>query len=284
MICKICNSKKLKRLFSKIGRDKNEYSILQCKTCNVIQTYPQPENTSFLYEEDYFEKRTERGYNHYISPFLKKELIRVWELNLKDLKFDKLTRKLWNFKNNLELLEIGSAAGFFLEYMKNKNWNVTGVEISYTMVEFAKKKLKLNVIHGDFLDIEFNHKYDCIVSWATIEHVKDPVYAFKKIYKILNQNGVFIFSTCRWGFFSKILKENWRFMNVPEHLFFFNEKTLDTILRDIGFRRYSMITYGSGLTKKNNMSILYRISKTVMDKLVKIVNSGDMIACLYIKN
>ncbi len=151
------------------------------------------------------------------------------------------------------------------------------------MVDYAKNQLKLNVIHGDFLETKFHYPFDCVVSWATIEHLPNPLKVFEKISSILKENGIFIMSTCRWGLLSKLQKESWRFMNVPEHLFFFNEIQLDRILHSYGFRRVSMITYGSGLTAKKNMSFFYKISKILLDRLVKILNMGDMMALMYIK-
>lgn len=285
MNCKICNYNDLKTLFTKTGKDQNVYFIVQCNNCGIVQTYPQPEDVYSLYKNDYFEKRTDRGYNNYLSQDLKNQLIYVWQLNLKDLGFFNYEKEIFKKNQNPRLLEIGCAAGYFLEYMKNRNWDVMGVEISKEMSDFAIKKLQLNVINQDFLKSTFNYNsyFDCVVLWASIEHFKDPLFAFKKIYDSLKSEGLFIFSTCRWGLLAKWQKEKWRFMNVPEHLFFFNEDQLTQILHRIGFKKISLITYGSGLTKKAKMSFSYRFAKNVLDKLVKITHNGDMLAMMFKK-
>lgn len=285
MRCKICDHNQCKILFSKKGKDLNLYYIVKCKSCGVIQTYPQPEEIKHLYQKEYFETRTDRGYNNYLSEKLKNQLIKVWELNLNDLNFYQYENKIFQREPKPKLLEIGCAAGYFLEYMKNRHWEVMGVEISEEMCEFAQKQFHINVINIDFLSLNFDYKsnFNCIVLWASIEHFKDPISVFKKVYDLLKDKGIFIFSTCRWGILAKIQKEKWRFMNVPEHLFFFNEKQLTNILHEIGFKKVSMITYGSGLTAKPDMNFFYKLSKTILDKVVKLINQGDMLAMMFIK-
>jgi SAM-dependent methyltransferase len=282
MNCPICNHNQFKVLFSKKGVDQNLYDIVQCRKCKVVQTYPQPIEIEQFYQRNYFHKRTDRGYNNYLSDALKKQLISVWELNLKDLGFFSYEEKILN--DHPKLLEIGCAAGYFLEYMKLRGWDVLGVEISKEMSDFAKNQLGLNVVNQDFLEFDITiNEFDCVVLWASIEHFKDPIRVFKKIDLVLKPKGVFVFSTCRWGLIARLLKDRWRFMNVPEHLFFFNETQLEQILASIGFKKISRITYGSGFTSKPEMSLIYRLSKRFFDTLVKRIHQGDMLAMMFQK-
>lgn len=284
MKCGICNFNELEKLFTKIGKDQKLYQILKCKNCKVVQTFPREINSKDLYEKDYFEKRTDRGYNGYTSENIKKTLIQTWEFNLKDLDFYKYEKEIFKKNSKPKLLDIGCASGFFLEYIQKRNWEVYGVEISKEMADFAKDQFNLNVWNGDFLEYKTDLSFDCITMWASIEHFSDPIKVFEKIAQLLKTKGIFIFSTCRWGFLAKIKKENWRFMNVPEHLYFFNEKQLEKILKSLNFKLISYITYGSGFTKKENASLIYKIFKLTFDKLVKIINMGDMLAMIFIKD
>jgi len=168
--------------------------------------------------------------------------------------------------------------------MKLRGWDVLGVEISKEMSDFAKNQLGLNVVNQDFLEFDITiNEFDCVVLWASIEHFKDPIRVFKKIDLVLKPKGVFVFSTCRWGLIARLLKDRWRFMNVPEHLFFFNETQLEQILASIGFKKISRITYGSGFTSKPEMSLIYRLSKRFFDTLVKRIHQGDMLAMMFQK-
>ncbi len=283
MECGICNSVNIEQIFKKKGKDNLFYTIIKCKDCKVVQTYPRPNSTEKLYDELYFQKRTDRGYNQYFSENTKKVLLNTWKLNLKDLKFFNYESEIFKRNNNPKLLEIGCAGGFFLQYMRSRGWDVEGVEISKVMSELARENLKLKVFNINFMDFNSSSTYDCIVLWATIEHFLNPVEVFRKIYNLLSENGILIFSTCRWGWLAKIKKQNWRFMNVPEHLFFFNEKTITPILENLCLKRISYVTYGSGMTSKKNMSFFYKFFKTIADSFVKKLNRGDMMAMMFQK-
>ncbi|MCS7205681.1 MAG: class I SAM-dependent methyltransferase [Leptospiraceae bacterium] len=285
MRCHICKSNDVRKLFHKKGKDQKIYQIIQCKKCKVVQVYPQPHETESLYGEEYFFQRTDRGYNHYPSKEMYDKLVRVWWLNLLDLGFFKEEKRIFQNFATPRLLEIGSASGHFLYYMKNRNWSVKGIEISKPMVELASSIYHLDVIHKDFLlwEPDLDEKYHCIVLWATIEHFRDPLLAFRKIYSLLESSGIMIFSTCRWGLIAKFSRDRWRFMNVPEHLFFFHEKTLIPLLRSIGFQFMSKITYGSGLTAKNDSIWSYRVKKRIFDYLAKKLYQGDMLAMMLKK-
>lgn len=283
MKCGICNSSKIKILFEKKGKDDQIYKIIKCKQCKVVQTYPRPSIVNDLYKKEYFEKRTDRGYNQYTSEETKKILIKTWECNLKDLNFFEYEKEIFKKNQSPKLLEIGCASGFFLEYIRHRGWQVEGVEISREMSEFANQNFKVNVWNLDIMDFNPRTKYDCIVLWATIEHFVNPLAILNKICDLLNQNGVLILSTCKWGFLAKVRKQKWRFMNVPEHLYFFDQTSLTAIIENLHFKKISYITYGSGMTTKKNMNFYYKFFKTIFDFLVKKIYMGDMMVMMFKK-
>ena len=55
-----------------------------------------------------------------------------------DAYFSKI-KKTFNLNNNLRVLEIGFGNGSFLNYCKNNNWDVYGVEIIPVLVDRAVK-------------------------------------------------------------------------------------------------------------------------------------------------
>ncbi len=283
-ICNLCNFNEYILLFFKSGKDQKIYKIVQCKKCKVVQTFPQPQNTSYLYSSQYFTTRTDRGYHQYFSEKTKKELLRIWDFNLKDLNFYELEKKIFQYKKNPKLLEIGSAAGFFLEFMKNRGWDVTGVEISEYAANYAKNQFQINIIQQDFTKLEINNSFDLIVLWATIEHFPNPYLALQKINDYLTKGGYVILSTCRWGILASILKTRWRFMNVPEHLYFFTKNQLINLFKQINFELIAYKTYGSGLTSKENAGRIYKLIKYFADRFVKLINEGDMMILLFQKN
>ena len=72
---------------------------------------------------------------------------------------------------------------------KKVNWDIEGIEPDLNFVDFAKKKLKLNVSRATLENNKSKKKYDIISLNKVIEHVKDPILFLKKINKMLKKDG-----------------------------------------------------------------------------------------------
>ena len=286
--CKICSAAgPNKLLFKKKSKFNEFFDIYRCGTCGSCFVHPQPddENLSKYYEEDYFSKRTERGYDNYCSDAIRKEIERVFRLNLNDIRFDawekSYVRVAENSHEPLRSLDVGCAAGYFVYYMRERGYDARGIEIGDDVAAFGREKLGLNIKTGNFLSMDVNEKFDVITSWASLEHMKDPGLFFTKASEILKPGGLLIISTCRYGFFARLYGKKWRYFNVPEHLFFFSIRGLTQLVRNAEFMTWKRISYGSGLTAGLRKGKFYKLCKRVADKFVKKVNQGDMvvIAC-----
>jgi 2-polyprenyl-3-methyl-5-hydroxy-6-metoxy-1,4-benzoquinol methylase len=286
--CGICSSTHLEKLFSKDSKDHILYTIYSCKNCKIIQVAPLPEQEVLdqYYSNEYFTKRTDRGYDNYYSDSMRQELFRVWTMNLNDLNIElKQNAKPSDDSKSIlsRSIDIGCAAGYFVDYMKSLHWDSMGIEIAPDPVAFGRDKLGLNLVQDNFLSWDKNsqNKFQLITLWASIEHMRDPLSILKKIKTHLTEDGIVILSTCRWGFLSKYLKQKWRFLNVPEHLFYFGMDEIIGLMKDLGFEYKSHTTYGSGFTSKKNASFSFRFTKAFMDWLVKRLDQGDMMAISF---
>ena len=92
-----------------------------------------------------------------------------------------------------------------------------------------------------------------------------------------------LLSTCRYGWLARMRGAHWRYMNVPEHLYFFSLAGLKDLAREVGLQTVCSVTYGSGMTTRPGAGPLYRIAKRLADPLVKLTNQGDMMALHLIK-
>ena len=282
--CDLCNSETFVRLYEKASSRDEVFTVQKCAVCGLVQVNPQPdlEAVKPYYTKDYFKKRTDRGYNNYFSEELKNQLFRVYDMNLKDAGFfiyeDAVLKSSKTAKNNPSFLDVGCAAGYFVDYMKNRGWNASGIEMSRDAAEFGIKTLNLNIIVDDFFSSKKLKKnsFDFITLWASIEHMHSPKNVMKRLNELLKPGGRLIISTCRYGILAKYRKHNWRYMNVPEHLYFYSMSNMKKLAGEAGFRTLKSFSYGSGFTAKKNAGRFYNILKWIMDPLVKILNQGDM--------
>ncbi len=268
--CILCNESKKKELFEKDDGRGNPFTLVKCEKCSLefVDPRPTPAETADYYKAEYFSKRTDRGYNDYFSEEIRKEVSRVFSLNLEDLGFSQFEEKISGERSSLD---IGCAAGYFVQYMQNRGWTARGIDISQECVAFAKKQ-SLDVLCGDYLMTEYEKGFDLITMWASIEHMHRPDLFIKKINEDLKAGGRLYISTCRTGGinFKKLYGRGWRFYNFPEHLYFFSKGTIRKLLENNGFKITAYTTYGSGVGSAGSFS------KRACDNIAKRFNTGDM--------
>jgi SAM-dependent methyltransferase len=275
--CIICNSSS-RAVFQKESRFGESFTLARCGGCGLEFVSPRPgvDEIGRYYKPEYFTRRTERGYNNYFSDDVRRDIERVFRMNLEDLGFAEFEKSLGEKKRSLD---IGCAAGYFVAYMKDRGWEASGIDISKECTDFAAGR-GLNVINGDYLKEEYSGGFDLITLWASIEHLHHPGLFLEKISRDLNDGGRLYISTCRTGGlnFKQLFGKKWRFYNFPEHLYFFSFGTMRRILDLYGFRITRMITYGSGVGKSGSPV------KKAADLLAKKISLGDMMILSAEKN
>lgn len=246
------------------------FTLVKCDECGLryLSRVPDEDEIEKYYTNTYFYERTDRGYNNYFSQEVRNEVERVFRLNLKDLGFLDFEKTLGGKKNSLD---IGCAAGYFVNYLKEAGWESMGVDISGDCVRFAVAN-ELDVKSGNYLKLDFPQKFNLITLWATIEHMHHPDLVLEKAYNDLKNGGMIYISTCRAGGinFMRLFGENWRYYNFPEHIYFFSYRNLKRLLNASGFRITGYKTYGSNLGKSG--SFLRRVA----DVSAKKFYLGDM--------
>ena len=284
--CFFCG-RSLQYKFSKNDRlNTSSYDIYCCSGCRHWQIWPvpNPEELTPLYGEQYFQKRTSRGYDNYDGDFVCKSILSTLKKNLEQLGFYIWEEELKQTNKKCMVLDIGCASGHFLQYLKDRSWVTEGIDISLNMVKAAQKK-GLNVRAGDFLETEYpTDQYDLVTLWATLEHLAEIEKILFKCFTILKPQGHLYLSTCHLGFWAKVQGTSWRFLNVPEHIWYFSRRLLRRLAQKTGFTISKQFTYGSGFTGDKNASRTYQCLKKLADYSAKTFYSGDMIVCDLLKD
>lgn len=275
--CALCGSAPKKFIFAKSSVSGEKLSLMKCRGCGLefIDPRPSPDDIKIYYSGDYFKERTDRGYNNYFSSEIKLEITRVLEMNLADLGFFDYEKTLAGVKS---ILDIGCAAGYSVEFFKNRGWRSKGIDIARGCVDFAKRN-GLDVVYGSYLETDFEKKFDAITLWASIEHLHRPDLFLEKILFDLKPGGVLYISTCKAGFgFKTLAGAGWRFYNFPEHLYFFSGRNIKKLLRLKGFMPIRYSTYGTGFGQPGTF-----VRKTA-DRAAKKLSLGDMMIIAAVKN
>jgi 2-polyprenyl-3-methyl-5-hydroxy-6-metoxy-1,4-benzoquinol methylase len=125
-----------------------------------------------------------------------------------------------------DLLDIGAARGDFMEFVRRRGWNVTGIEPWTT-----ENPHDLPIVHARFPEHCHlgSESFDVITAWAVFEHLHDPRSAFVEAARLLRPTGELIVQVPN---FRSINSRYARFEDVPRHLTFFSPATL---------RRYATI-------------------------------------------
>ena len=202
--------------------------LLQCQRCShvVADLRITDEELFQLYKKDYF---FGDEYSDYVAdkPVIQKN----FNLRLKTLK------KFLKPHVHRNLLEIGSAYGFFLEVAQNYFNTVQGIDITEDGVRYAREVLHLDVLQSDLLKHDFeNQTFDVVCMWDTIEHLRDPQLYIEKVSRHMNTGSLLAITTGDIASLNaRLRKDKWRLIHPPTHVHYFSRKTLAQMLKNYGF-------------------------------------------------
>jgi len=99
----------------------------------------------------------------------------------------------------LKVLDLGCGNGYFTikALVKNKNFQVTGSDISKGMIAVSKKHFpEASYCINDAMQLPFKDaSFDFIISRELIEHLPDPVKCFEEVNRVLKKDGFVAVST-----------------------------------------------------------------------------------------
>lgn len=222
--CPICDSRRLHYAFSFQG-----CRVVRCDDCTLMMLNPQPGLTELkqIYTDDYFlGDHTPEGYEQVAR--MKRATARRY---LRDI-------GRYRGGHGGRLIEIGCGRGDFLVEAQSLGYDVIGVEVSPTAAKQTAQKVGAGrVICGEIDSLAFGEaQFDVCVLADVIEHVREPVVFLKAVHRLLKPGGmVFIATPTLSSWSARLLRENWMEFK-SEHLFYFDNNTIQHALHRVGFR------------------------------------------------
>jgi hypothetical protein len=135
------------------------------------------------------------------------------------------------------LLEVGAYCGLFQQEALRMGWQAEGVEPSRWAAQYASDVSRVKVHQGYLSENrdKLRERYDVVVSWDVIEHVRRPTDFLVECGSFLNPGGVLAISTMDVGhWLPRLLGTRWPWL-MNMHLCYFSKKTMKDVLERTGF-------------------------------------------------
>lgn len=109
----------------------------------------------------------------------------------------------------VDVLDIGCGGGLLTNYLSQNGCNVTGVDISESSLEVAKKydtTKRVRYLYANAYHLPFETaSYNVVCAMDILEHVKDPAALIQEAGRVLKTGGIFFFHTFNRNIFSNLL-------------------------------------------------------------------------------
>jgi 2-polyprenyl-3-methyl-5-hydroxy-6-metoxy-1,4-benzoquinol methylase len=151
-----------------------------------------------------------------------------------------------HYRHSNHLLDLGFGSAAFMQAAAAEGWNVTGIEVSRTAVENARRLGFQDVFHGDLAKAGYpTGHFDVVVASEVLEHIADAKLFLKEVARVLRFGGLLWASTPHGrGLSFRLLQLQWSVVYPPFHLQLFSVRGARTLLKDAGFQRIHLATHG----------------------------------------
>ncbi|HEX7042356.1 MAG TPA: class I SAM-dependent methyltransferase, partial [Patescibacteria group bacterium] len=245
------------------------YSLYECSDCSFIFTFPQPKETKQINQRIYDSKEEleSRIANFPIEYQRAKEHV---------LKFKK-------YKKSGRYLDVGCSYGIGLKAAKDLGFDVLGVEPTKKAAEYAKKHFNVKVIQKTLENAKIKtNSFDVVSLYDVLEHIPNPNKFLQEIRRILKPHGLLVIQSPNIESVAfTLLRTNWNWLLVPNHLWHFSKASISNILDKNGFKTKKFITSDNIYDFSSNLKSKvfgYKVPETFIEKsfqkLVYIVSYG----------
>jgi 2-polyprenyl-3-methyl-5-hydroxy-6-metoxy-1,4-benzoquinol methylase len=211
----------------------------------LIYVSPRPSSAEILrrYSADYFhcERPVWGGYEDYLAD--EPEIRATFARRLRRL------RARLTLPSAARVLDVGCAAGFFMETARDEGFEVVGVEPCGEMAAAARVRgldVQAAAIEQAELPAE---SFDLVTLWDVVEHLADPRAALAAVEKWTKPGGYVVLTTPDAGaWLALLLRSRWLgFRSLDEHLYFFNREVMTRMLTAAGLAAVDVRSVGKYL-------------------------------------
>lgn len=245
--CPLCGSKRSQRVLEAqdvLYAKPDTYPVVRCEDCSLAYVNPRPtfESIGAHYPDDYFCYRLPEE-----VPALFRGMARSGAREVATRRLRMLERSTGRLTPEQRLVDVGCGRNDLLALIaKERGAQGVGIDMKDSTVAYVRDKLQMPIIHGTFLDAKLEDaSYDIVTMMEYLEHEAHPLSVLAEARRVLKPGGyVAIEIPDPSGWPARTFKNRWANLDVPRHLVFFDQGTLEQALKKQGFEllRYDTFT------------------------------------------
>ena len=200
---------------------REHFSIAACEACGLGHTLPQPENLQPFYGPAYHGGR--HGFTDRYCVRRRLRIVAAATAAAGDGRAG----------GGRRLLDVGCGEGTFLLGARDLGWKVIGTEMNPAMARAAGLDVR-----GTIEEVQKANEapFDCITLWHSLEHMRDPRLTLRSLAKLLAPGGLLVVAVPdAGGLQARLFGPRWFHLDVPRHLYHFNQRSLKHLLEAAGF-------------------------------------------------
>lgn len=147
--------------------------------------------------------------------------------------------KISAYSSGKKILDIGCAAGFFLEAAKARGFEVRGIEFASAAIAEASPEVRDKIIQGNIPEVlgRWKNEFDIITAFDIIEHMLDPVKFVSDVKKALRPGGLLVISTPDTGHYLRyLMRAHWPMLQPFQHTVLFSRDAMRAMLLAGGYQ------------------------------------------------
>ena len=230
--CPVCNSDHINPLLTVKDHSvsKQDFVVWQCGNCSLRFTQDIPDEASigrYYQSADYIShSNTNKGLVNKLY-----QGVRNYTLDQKANLIISQTVKHGN------ILDLGAGIGAFLNTMKKKGWEISGIEPDAGARQQAKNLFNIDLNETNSLNGLPEKSFDAITLWHVLEHVHQLHTYVEKLRSLLKPDGKLFVAVPNYkSVDSSIYKLYWAAYDVPRHLYHFTPKAINNLMAQHGLK------------------------------------------------